>query len=97
MFEVTVEEDGDARLIGRSTGKKFKNHGISLRRDSEVSITHGMFMNSGGRVTYMDNGSTNGTEVDGEWVEPKNAYEVVGGSTLLIGQSHCTVAITWER
>lgn len=44
---------------------QFKNHGISLRRDSEVSITHGMFMNSGGRVTYMDNGSTNGTEVDG--------------------------------
>lgn len=45
--------------------KQFKNHGISLRRDSEVSITHGMFMNSRGRVTYMDNGSTNGTEVDG--------------------------------
>ncbi|CAM9455949.1 unnamed protein product [Ectocarpus sp. 8 AP-2014] len=97
VFEITVEEDGDARLVGRSTGKKFKNHGISLRRDSEVSITHGMFMNSGGRVTYMDNGSTNGTEVDGEWVEPKNAYEVVAGSTLLIGQSHCTVAIAWER
>lgn len=44
---------------------QFKNHGISLRRDSEVSITHGMFMNSRGAVTYMDNDSTNGSEVDG--------------------------------
>ncbi|CAM9832132.1 unnamed protein product [Scytosiphon promiscuus] len=106
VFEISVEEDGDARLVGRSTGKKasfltltfmFKNHGISLRRDSEVSITHGMFMNSGGVVTFMDNGSTNGTEVDGEWVKPKKAYKIFPGSELQIGQSHCTVAITWER
>lgn len=53
------------RFSGKTLWDQFKNHGISLRRDSEVSITHGMFMNSGGRVTYMDNGSTNGTEVDG--------------------------------
>eukprot|EP00903_Cladosiphon_okamuranus_P013537 g12609.t1 len=96
VFAISVEEDGDARLVGRSTGKKFKNHGISLRRDSEVSITHGMFMNSRGAVTYMDNGSTNGSELDGEWVDPKKPYEITAGSTLVIGQSTCTVAITWE-
>lgn len=32
-----------------------------------------------------------------EWVKPKKAYEIVAGSRLQIGQSSCTVAISWER
>lgn len=47
--------------------QQFKLGGVSLRKDSEVSISHGKFENTGGKVTFTDVGSTNGTDIEG-WV-----------------------------
>ncbi|CAM9522016.1 unnamed protein product [Sphacelaria rigidula] len=97
MFEVLVEEDGDARLIGRSSSKKFKQKGVSLPKDTEVSTTHGKLENSAGKLTFTDLGSTNGTEVDGVDADEEQPYHVADGSKLLIGQATFTLSITWER
>lgn len=96
VFELLLEEGGDARMIGRSSGKKFKQKGVSLPKDTEVSTTHGKFETSGGKVTFMDLGSTNGTLVDGEEADEEQPYDVADGSKLLIGQGTFTVTITWE-
>ena len=92
-----------ARWIGRSTGRKFKVHGMSLSEDSEVSTTHGrvdcMAVDDGPAgvkvhgIFITDMGSTNGTKINGEMIEEAIAVRLHSGDELIVGSNTMTVAV----
>lgn len=73
--------------VGRSQGKKFREKGISLPKDLEVSTTHGKFELRRGKYIYMDEGSTNGSLINGEKIEPKVVVELETGTEITVGQT----------
>lgn len=96
QFQVTVAKDGKPAMVGRSRGVKFRNGGISLPRDGEVSTTHGKIewaVNSSaegtniGMATFTDVGSTNGSMLNGESIEQNEPVPLTPNDTLLLGAS----------
>ncbi len=47
--------------MGRSTGKAFKEKGVSLYKDKEISTTHAKIEIRNGQAFLIDADSTNGT------------------------------------
>jgi len=82
--------------VGRSQGKKFKQKGISLPKDLEISTTHGRFgysSRAGGSFSYTDVGSTNGSRINGSCCEPNVSYELTTGMEILIGETLLKVTL----
>lgn len=80
-------------MIGRSTGKRFKNTGVSLYKDSEVSTTHGKIHVIKNDLCFSDLGSTNGSFLNGQALEARKSYVVYDGDVLKLGQSHLNISI----
>jgi pSer/pThr/pTyr-binding forkhead associated (FHA) protein len=77
-------------FIGRSKGKKFINNGISLSKDQEVSTTHAKIVVEGmsaGVFYFVDVGSTNGSTLKGEMLEPEVKVQIVEGMEIKVGGS----------
>jgi len=87
----------EAAMVGRSRGKKILKHGISLPKDPEVSTTHGKFLakasNSRGSNTtiplasfwYVDDGSTNGSMINGQLIESHVEIPLESGMQIQVG------------
>jgi len=72
--------------IGRSSGRKFKDHGVSLSKDSEVSTSHGKIEAINGQVFYTDTGSTNGSIIQGIGrLDPEEPHQIVNEMRIQIG------------
>jgi hypothetical protein len=56
---------GHPCLLGRSTGKAFRDGGMSLPLDAEVSTTHAKLHCLGLHIFFTDMGSTNGSKING--------------------------------
>lgn len=80
--------------VGRSQGKKFKERGISLSKDLEISTTHGKFELVGGKLHYTDTGSTNGSKVGSEELNPDTPFPLENGTELILGQSILKITLS---
>lgn len=85
-FFVTPKPDKPC-LLGRSKGKKFKQNGVSLFNDLEVSTTHGKFTVENGNFYFTDTGSSNGTLIRDEDIEIDVPYLLEDGIEIKVGQS----------
>jgi len=86
--------------VGRSKGKKFVKNGISLGKDAEISTTHGKFLveaglgNLGPTFYFVDVGSTNGTFLEGEQLEPEKLVRLTEGMELRLGSSNLKIMLS---
>jgi hypothetical protein len=88
------ETTRNAVKLGRGTTKTFKEKGISLPKDSEVSTTHARLLVRDGKVFFVDAGSSNGSIVDGEEADEGDEMELRTGTKVEIGQ--CLFQLTVE-
>jgi len=80
--------------VGRSSSTKFKDRGISLPLDLEVSTSHGRFEFKQGIFYFTDVASTNGTRIDGKECVPNHPYKLTAkGMTILAGQTPMKVTL----
>ena len=82
-------DSGEYRTLsgegGLSVGRDTKNDLVV--RDEMVSRNHATLYFKNGAVSILDNGSTNGTEVNGERLAPKAWSSIAAGDRLKLGKS----------
>ncbi|GAG07008.1 unnamed protein product [marine sediment metagenome] len=94
-----------ARLIGRSSGKKFKEYGVSLSEDYEVSTSHAKLECKRAedqdaeqyRILLTDMGSTNGTRVNNVNIEVDKPHRIKNGDTIGVGATLLRVKFEHEK
>mmetsp|Transcript_45107 Transcript_45107/g.54649 ORF Transcript_45107/g.54649 Transcript_45107/m.54649 type:complete len:178 (+) Transcript_45107:146-679(+) len=82
-------------FIGRSTGKKFRERGVSLPDDSEVSTTHAKLELKRGKFYFVDTGSTNGSLREGQPIEAGDPVLLEDGLTVQVGGSEMRITLVY--
>jgi hypothetical protein len=93
-LELVAGKDEDSFKLGRSTGKVFKEKGVSLYKDKEVSTAHGKIEIRNGVAFFIDTKSTNGTIVNGKMIETQQPVRLSDGDVLSVGGTELAVTIT---
>ena len=79
-------------MVGRSTGKKYTERGLSLSQDGEVSTCHGDFRTQKGNICFVDLESTNGSRLNGEVLKPHECYPIHENDVLSLGATKMVVS-----
>jgi hypothetical protein len=87
----------DVFKIGRSTGKAFKDKGISLYKDKEVSTAHGKIEIRNGSVYFIDTKSTNGSALNSAAVITQEPALLKDGDILSCGGTDLAVTISTDN
>jgi pSer/pThr/pTyr-binding forkhead associated (FHA) protein len=93
-LEPATENGEDIFKIGRSTGRLFKEKGVSLYKDKEISTTHAKIEIRNGQVFYVDVRSTNGSQLNGDDVVPNVPLRLNEGDVILLGSTELCVHIS---
>ena len=93
-LELAGDKEEDTFKIGRSTGKAFKEKGVSLYKDKEVSTAHAKVEIRNGQAFYIDMKSTNGSALNGKEVEKQVPLRLKDGDVLSIGGTDVIVTTT---
>ena len=89
----TLEYSARRRImVGRSTGKKYTEKGLSLSEDGEVSTSHGDFRTQKGNIVFVDLESTNGSRINGDVLVPFECNLIKEGDMLLLGATQMKVS-----
>ena len=91
-LELAGDKEEDTFKIGRSTGKPFKEKGVSLYKDKEVSTAHAKVEIRNGQAFYIDMKSTNGSALNGKDVEKQVPIRLKDGDILSIGGTEVHVS-----
>lgn len=93
-LEPLRENGEDVFKMGRSTGRLFKEKGVSLYKDKEISTTHAKIELRNGQVFLIDVQSTNGTQLNGVIVEALAPLRLKDGDHIIMGSSELKVIVT---
>lgn len=92
-LEPAGEDTEDVFKMGRSTGKQFKEKGVSLYKDKEISTTHAKIEIRNGQAFLIDASSTNGTLLNNEEVEPITPLRLKDADVITVGSTEMSVHI----
>jgi hypothetical protein len=87
----------DVFKMGRSTGRNFKEHGVSLYKDKEISTTHARIEIRNSQVFLIDNRSTNGTQLNNDDVEAQTPYLLKAGDVITMGGTELEVVLSCSK
>lgn len=80
--------------MGRSTGKAFREKGVSLYKDKEISTTHAKIELRNGQAFIVDSKSTNGTILNNVEMEALHPLRLQDGDIIAMGSTELLVRIT---
>ncbi len=93
QLEATSNDEGQSFKVGRSTAKQFKEKGVSLYKDKEVSTAHGKVEVRSGQAFFIDTHSSNGTKLNGARITTQAPALLKDGDKIFIGASEISVNI----
>lgn len=93
-LELPPGKNEEVFKVGRSASKAYREKGVSLYKDKEVSTAHARIEIRNGEAFYIDTRSTNGSSVNNEMVEANVPVRLSDGDVLGIGGSEVGVTIT---
>ena len=84
-LEVPPGKTEEVFKVGRSTSKVYRERGISLYKDKEVSTAHARIEIRNGQAFYVDTHSTNGSSINGQMIEVNTPVRLNDGDVVGIG------------